>query len=344
MPQTSAGAAKRTGEFELIRRLASVLGEGYATGAGRRALIGIGDDCAAIAPGPSAGLLTADAMVDGVHFRSGEIDWADLGWKSMVSNQSDMAAMGGVPEFALVTLGLPEDLSAPHVECLYRGIRAAAAEFGGEVVGGDVVRSQTMFVSVSLYGSAGNGADGEPILMRRDRARVGDRIAVTGPLGGSGGGLRALAEGRTSNDAALLKRAHFAPSARVDAGCRLAAGGVRCAIDVSDGLVADLTRICEASGVSAEIMAEQTPAPPELKREFPEDWLDLALAGGEDYELLVAAPAETIGRISAGGGDRLHLIGTVTGVHEAGQPFVNVIGPGGEPLEVGRMGWDHFDG
>ena len=129
----------------------------------------------------SVGLLTSDAMVDGVHFRSGQIDWSDLGWKAVVSNQSDIAAMGGTPEHALVTLGVTGDVSTAQIEAVYRGMAAATNEFGGEIVGGDTVRSPVFFLSVALAGSAGVRVTGEPALLRRDAARVGDLVAVTGP-------------------------------------------------------------------------------------------------------------------------------------------------------------------
>ncbi len=344
MPQSSAGAAATIGEFDLIRRLTDVLGVDHASDRERRALVGIGDDCAVFPGDSAAGLLTADAMVDGVHFRRGEIDWYDLGWKALVSNQSDVAAMGGVPEFALVTLGLPEGFSPVQVESMYRGIRAAAEEFGGEVVGGDVVRSPALFISVSLYGRAAQSSSGEALLLRRDRARAGDRVAVTGPLGGSAGGLRALAEGRTSEDAERLKRAHFSPRAKVDAGRVLAANGVECAIDVSDGLLSDLSRICESSGAAAEIEAGLVPFPAALEREFPTEWLDLALTGGEDYELIVVAPEETFGRMGGNVGGELHVIGDITGPSAIGEPLVAVVDLDGSRFYADRAGWDHFRG
>ena len=181
-------APEKTGEFDLIRRLNNLLTAESNADPKQGPFIGIGDDCAVVLRGGVAELLTADAMVDGVHFKSGQIDWFDLGWKAMVSNQSDIAAMGGTPEHALVTIGVTEGLSASDIEAVYRGMAAAMKEFGGAVVGGDTVRSGVLFISVTLVGSAGVGETGEPALLRRDRAKVGDIIAVTGPVGGSAGG------------------------------------------------------------------------------------------------------------------------------------------------------------
>ena len=338
----STDAPGKTGEFDLIRRLHSLLKAESPADSKDGLFIGIGDDCAVVLRGATAELLTADAMVDGVHFRSGQIDWFDLGWKAMVSNQSDIAAMGGIPGHALVTLGVTEDLSVSDIESVYRGMAAAMNEFGGEIVGGDTVRSSVFFISVALIGTAGVNCTGEPALLRRDRARVGDIIAVTGPVGGSAGGLRALAKNRHSPDAKNLKTTHFRPRARVDLGKALVDSGFECGIDVSDGLMADLARICESSGVGAEIEAHKVPVPDELKREYPEDWLDLALGGGEDYELIVTAPAEAFQRLDKVLVGNLHVIGKISERPPATQHPISAIGVDGSAIAVAHYGWDHF--
>ena len=335
-------APAKTGEFDLIRRLYNLLTAESNADPKQGPFIGIGDDCAVVLRGASAELLTADAMVDGVHFRAGQIDWFDLGWKAMVSNQSDIAAMGGTPEHALVTIGVTEGLSASDIEAVYRGMSAAMNEFGGKVVGGDTVRSGVLFISVALVGSAGVSETGEPALLRRDRARVGDIIAVTGPVGGSAGGLRALAENRHSPDAEFLKTTHFRPRARVDVGRPLVDVGFECGIDVSDGLMADISRICESSGVGAEIEAHRVPVPDELKREYPDDWLDLALGGGEDYELIVVAPEHVFLRLDESGACKLHVIGRISDRPPALQPAVRARGVDGTAIPVAHLGWDHF--
>ena len=184
MLDTSTGAPGRTGEFDLIARLQSLLSEARQNAPGQGPLIGIGDDCAVVLRGGSVGLLTSDAMVDGVHFRSGQIDWYDLGWKAIVSNQSDIAAMGGAPEHALVTLGVTAEVSTSQVEAVYRGMAAATNEFGGQIVGGDTVSSAVFFISVALFGSAGVRESGEPALLRRDAAIAGDLVAVDRPCRG----------------------------------------------------------------------------------------------------------------------------------------------------------------
>ena len=337
-------APAKAGEFDLIRRLNHLLEAESTADPDRGPFIGIGDDCAVVLRGGTASLLTVDAMVDGVHFKAGQIDWFDLGWKAMVSNQSDIAAMGGTPDHALVTIGVMEDLSASEIESVYKGMAAAMNEFGGEVVGGDTVRSAVFFISVALVGSAGLGETGEPLLLRRDRARVGDIVAVTGPVGGSAGGLRALSEDRNSRDAEYLKNMQFRPRARVDTGRALVDNGFECGIDVSDGLLSDLTHICESSGVGAEVEIDKVPVPDQLKREYPEDWLDLALGGGEDYELVVVAPRQVFQRFDETGACELHEIGRITDQPPETQRPVSARAADGSAISVAKYGWDHFGG
>ncbi len=344
MLDTPTDTPGKKGEFDLIGRLHKLLSEESPTDPRHDPLIGIGDDCAVVRRDGNVGLLTSDAMVDGVHFKSGEIDWSDLGWKAIVSNQSDIAAMGGTPEHALITLGVPAGVSTSQIEAVYTGMAAAANEFGGEIVGGDTVRSAVLFISVALYGSAELGESGEPALLRRDRAKVGDLVAVTGPVGGSAGGLRALLEGRNSQDAEFLKTMHFRPSPRMEAGRALVSADFECGIDLSDGLMSDLTHICESSDVGAEIETQKVPAPDELKNEYPEDWLDLALSGGEDYELVAVAPQRVFERMDKSLASKLHVVGKITDRPPGpGRPVV-ARAADGTVFPVARYGWDHFGG
>ena len=344
MLDTPTDAPRRTGEFDLIARLQKLLSDERRIASSSGPLIGIGDDCAVVRLGGAVGLLTSDAMVDGVHFEAGQIDWCDLGWKAVVSNQSDIAAMGGTPEYGLVTLGITGDVSTSQIEAVYRGIAAATNEFGGEIVGGDTVRSAVFFISVALFGSAGVRDTGEPALLRRDAAKAGDLVAVTGPVGGSAGGLRALTEGRNSLDAEYLKKIHFRPRPRVQTGRALVDSGFECGIDVSDGLMSDLSHICESSGVGAEIETSKVPAQDELKREYPDDWLDLALGGGEDYELIVVGPRQVFQRLDESLARELQVIGNITDPPPESQRPVIAMAADGSAISVAKYGWDHFGG
>ena len=338
------------GEFGLIRLIqewtAPAAGPGNAA---YRIIAGNGDDAAAVSLAPplaadtgivAAGvteLYTTDTMVDGVHFTAATTPWRALGWKALASNISDIAAMGGVPGVALVTLGLPPDAPVAGVAELYAGMNDIGRQFGVVIVGGDVVRSPAAFVTVALTGTA----DGAPLL--RSAAAPGHQVAVAGPVGGSAGGLRLLLAGVDGgdDDAAELIRRHRMPCPQVMAGRILAGVGVPAAMDVSDGLADDLGKLCAASGVSATIYVDLAPVLPSLRARFPDDWRDLALYGGEDYVLLFTAPAGTmaaaLGRLPAGAA----VIGDITD-GEVGQ--VTVINKDGSVRARGGAGWDHFAG
>ena len=249
-------------------------------------------------PGPrlkGATVLTTDTLVEGVHFDLHWTGWADLGWKALAVNLSDVAAMGCDPTYAVVTLGLRGDLPVDGLASMYGGIAEAADRFGCAVVGGDITASPALFVSVAMLGSR----QGRGGLLTRAGAVPGHAVAVTGRLGSSAAGLRLLRGGTTGKGPLRrLTGAHLRPQPRLSEGRAMAEAEASAAIDVSDGLVADLAKLCAASGVGAEIDASSVPVDPDLASTFPDDWTELALVGGEDYELLFTAPAETVERIA----------------------------------------------
>ena len=341
---------QQLGEFGLIRRLEAVVAEGQAACPANKIAPGyllrlpIGDDTAAWDGPPGTRVLTTDTMVEGVHFDLRWIAWADLGWKLMAANLSDVAAMGCLPLYTVVTLGLRGDLPVDGLEEMYRGMLDACCPHGGTIVGGDVVRSPVTFVTVAMVGTApadvGGTIRSEGRLLTRAEATEGDQVAVTGSLGCAAGGLRMYIseldfDGET---VAHLGKAHDRPVPRVAEGVLLAKHGVRAAIDVSDGLVDDLRKLCEASGVGARVRADHVPVDATLKAAFPDDWLQLALTGGEDYELLFTAPAEVV----AGVKSLLEVPVSVIGEVVDGDTGVAVIDQDGTPVDVERGGWDHF--
>lgn len=374
--------ASSLGEFGLIERLARILGESAKDGDGVPGLVlDIGDDCAAVRRGSLTDVYTTDTMVDGVHFRTGEIPWRDLGWKSMAVNLSDVASMGARPVMSLVTLGLTGAESLLDLEELYRGIADITHEFGGTVAGGDIVRSPVLFISVAMTGEAAVTAGGaafnrarlmagsmtgstagagyptaasqlkfdggarqssdEAALLRRDAMSVGDLIAVTGTIGDSGGGVRVLADGLSDAAADLLKRSHFRPVPRMAAGIALVTHGVLSAMDVSDGIADDLGKMCKASGVAAKVRMPAVPVSDELKACFPDDFTAIALAGGEDYELLFSAPEPVMAAVVPSLGVPVSVIGEVI----EGEPgSVTVVDERGRPIEMAGGGWDHLNG
>ncbi len=321
-------------EFALIERLRAALPKHAANGL----VVGIGDDAAAWRS-PAYTLATTDTMVAGVHFLPGRVSWRDAGWKALAANISDIAAMGGTPAFALVTLCLPPDTPVEAVDELYAGLIECAGVYGVTIAGGDIVTAPVFGITIALTGEAAVAADGSPLLLRREAARAGDAIAVTGPLGGSAGGLRALLDDAPlTPDIAWLIERHMRPRPRVDAGQAAIAAGVRCGIDISDGLVQDLGHVCAASGVDAELWLPSVPAPPELSACFPDDAINMATGGGEDYELLLVAPEAALAHASDLLGTPLTRIGRV--LEGAGR--VRALDAGGGEMQIELAGWDHL--
>ncbi|HVC25020.1 MAG TPA: thiamine-phosphate kinase [Acidimicrobiales bacterium] len=238
----------------------------------------IGDDAAVLdAPAGRRLLLATDCLVDGVHVDLQLSSLADLGWKALAVNVSDVAAMGGTPLAAVVALA---GARGPQIEPLYEGLREAATHYGCPIVGGDLCEGPTLVLALAVIGTV----DGAPVL--RSGARPGDSVFVTGRLGRSAAGLRTLRS--RAPDPHGLAIAHRRPSARLLEGQAAARGGANAMIDCSDGLAIDLDRLASASGVGVDL--EEVPVAQGAT-------LEEALGGGEDYELVFAAA--DAGRIAA---------------------------------------------
>ena len=334
-------ADRGIGEFRLIDRLAA-FGVADNLQNAESVLIGIGDDAAVVSTPAGEQLLTTDAIVDGVHFRSADERWFDIGWKCAVSNLSDIAAMGGVPDHALVTLGVPKGAQAETFADFYSGMNEAFARFGGRVVGGDIVSSPTMFINLALTGHASLITDGAPVFLRRDSARAGDVVCVTGALGGSAGGLEVLLAGDSNPSGQVLVDRHFHPTPRLETGKLLVEAGVRCAMDISDGLIGDLEKLARSSSVGITVTMADIPMPTELIFMFGSSAIDLALGGGEDYELVFTVPEAIHETLAPTLGPGVRAIGRVT---EDNVPDgeVKVVDANGAIYEPVRKGWDHLD-
>lgn len=278
------------GEFGLIRGISNLIRA--SKGNKSAILLGPGDDAALFRarPGHTA-TITTDTLIEGVHFRH---DWSkaeSIGIKAMAVNASDIASMGGRPRVAVISLGLKGNETDRWVYEFYRGALKVAEQHNFAVAGGDIVSSpKATVVSVTIYGEI---SPRKPALLR-DKARPGDVIALTGTIGLSAAGARILADDSLKLEGSpRMLDAHRRPEPRVLQGLLLRYAGVRCAMDLSDGLLGDLPKICDASEVHALLFEDRLPIPHAVRWGF-SDWFDLALRGGEDFELIFTCPPENL--------------------------------------------------
>lgn len=307
-------------EFELIESIAARLGARPG-----EVEVPLGDDCAVVRLGGIRWALASDMLVFGHHFKG----WAapeDVGYKAVAVNVSDVAAMGGVPRFILVSGGAPD--SGVALGCM-EGMLAACEKFGVYPLGGDTTASDALTVDVAVVGELPD----PPVL--RSGARPGDLLAVTGELGASAAGFLALEGGKREPE--RLVRRHLRPEPRVEAGRLASRLGVHAMIDLSDGLASDVRHVCRRSGVGCRVELERLPVSGdvrELAESFGRDPEVLAATGGEDYELLIAAPERVLEELSSASEVPVSVVGEVV---EEGVSFIR----GGEAVE-GLSGWDHF--
>ena len=328
------------GEFGLIDRLAEMVAgsRDNKLAPWQQLVVGIGDDTAAWHGDTSIQLATTDTLTQDVHFTLSTTSWQELGWKALAVNLSDIAAMGGMPRYALVSLSLPGHTEAEDVAALYRGMIELAQRFEVAIVGGNVSSAPLVSITITVIGSAGNG--GKRILTR-STARPGDKVAVTGTLGTAAAGLEMLTNQLqfSREDTALLRDAFLSPLPRIAEGHLLVGRGVETAIDISDGLVADLGHVCKASRVCARVEVDRLPVHPAVKDNFGDKAVGLALSGGEDYELLFTASAEVIDGIKKVASCPVTVIGEIT-ADTAGE--VNIVDITGNSFNLPETGWDHF--
>ncbi|MGE3856049.1 MAG: thiamine-phosphate kinase [Dehalococcoidia bacterium] len=322
------------GEFRLIDRIVAHLGEAAA----RDIVVPPGDDAAAWTTSDGLAVATIDALVEGNHFRRDTMSFEDVGWRAVAANVSDLAAMGAEPQYLLVATLLGPDVTVDDIDALARGIGAACLDMGVRVAGGDIVRSSTTGLSIAAYGRVTAHPGESPALLRRDAARPGDRIAVSGAIGAAAAGLALIEEGRGDDPrAAGLVRAHRRPVGRVALGRAAAARGVRCGIDCSDGLLQDLGHIAQRSGVGIEVALAQVPVHPAAAELLgAQAALDLALGGGEDFELLLAGERDALMALDTPTLP-VTLIGRVVAEHPG---EVVAWAEDGTRYEPPRRGWD----
>lgn len=327
---------RELGETGLINRLRKMVDNSYLNGPtfpGFEMGLGIGDDAAVWELGPAKLVTTTDTMVEGVHFNSSDVPWADVGWKAMVVNLSDVAAMGATPLGALITLGIPSEALISDVDKLYSGILEACHTFGTLILGGDIVQSGNWFITIALNGAC------QGLPLTRNTAQIGDLIGVTGLLGGSSAGLRLLLEKSSPHSEAnrRLIRVHSRPQPRLVEGLHLNNSGIRCAMDVSDGLIADLRKLCMESRVSAVIRLEDVPVNLDALELFEETARELAFSGGEDYELIFTGDSGLVKQMVEDLSG--YIIGEITN-EETGK--VSVLDKEGRQMDFSSSGWEHL--
>lgn len=328
------------GEFGLIARLARALPSPTSD-----VVVGIGDDVAVLGADGRYLLATCDIQVEGVHFLRDKTTPHQLGRKVVAINVSDIAAMGGAPKYALISLVLPKETEVAFVDELYAGMQAECARWGINIVGGNMAHSPNgIMVDFFLLGETT-----PQHLLRRAGARVGDAVLVTGTLGDSAAGLALLMHPETpcaeAHRTAVLQR-HLTPTPRLHEGQLAARSALAtAAIDVSDGLASDIGHICEMSNVGVQLWAEAIPisaATRAVAEALAADPLQWALFGGEDYELILTAPADKATilaqRIAQETSTPVSIIGEIVPA-EQGSLLVHADGST-KPLRP--SGWDHF--
>jgi thiamine-monophosphate kinase len=305
---------------------------------------GIGDDCAVyqLSPGRVL-LLTTDMLVEDVHFLRSSLSPFQLGRKAIAVNLSDIAAMGGIPLVALISLAIPPDRTVEEIHELYRGMREMCGPYAVSIVGGDTVASQgNLIINVCLIGEVD-----EREVLYRSGARPGDGIYLTGVVGDSAAGLAILkGEIKASESlAAHFLKAHNEPAPLIQTGRIIAASRLASAmIDLSDGLAADLRHISEQSGVGALLFENKIPLSRELKGlagYADRTPLDFALSGGEDYVLLVTVPAENTREFEqACQQDRKSSLFQVGEIQK--EKGIRIRHEDGMVEELAHKGFDHF--
>ena len=330
-------------EDQLIRRIAravpAIIGtEGYQAGVP----IGIGDDSMVFrGAGWRDWVVTVDAFVEGVHFWADKHPAESVGYKALARATSDLAAMGATPRYFLLALGLPTSRAGRWLDRMLVGMKRAARTLGLKLVGGDTTRTAIISMNLTVIGEVAHGQ-----ALARTGARAGDAIFVSGPLGRAQLGLELIRRGaKADGQLRTVLAAHLYPRIRIELGAWLAAHGVAsAAIDISDGLSSDLARLCAASRVGARIYEEKIPCPQVsagLMRRVgcnQLDLLEMALHGGDDYELLFTVPKRELKALKAAPGFRnLRAIGEIHG-----GKGVSLMDAKGRARRLQASGWDPF--
>ena len=323
------------GEFGLIDRIRKWMA------ASDSALIqGIGDDVAVIEIGGKALLVTTDILIEDIHFERSWMDPYRLGKKALTVNLSDIAAMGGTPKYFLISMGLPKNLPLSFISSLYRGLKEGARRFRVNLIGGDTSLSQKIVINICLLGE-GKKQD----LVFRKGAKAGNDLFVSGTLGDAALGLKILQEeGGMQGPRGLIEK-HLSPCPRIQLGQTIAQRHWATAmIDVSDGLLIDTSHLIEESGVGVRIWEDRIPLSRLYRKwihSYSKDPYQIALCGGEDYELLFTAPPEMRRKILS---ISLPLKTPITHIGKIlpKKAGVHIVRHHGKEYSPSRLGFEHF--
>ena len=332
---------KNINEKKIIQNIIDKTGDlsKYKMPKGLEIIKGIGDDAAYWKSGDFGYCITSDTLVENVHFKLMYFSADKLGEKAVAVNLSDIAAMGANPMGMLINLGVTNNITEKWINDFYEGITKLALKYNCPVIGGDIVKSEILNITVTCIGNKKSNIKNKNIFLNRESLNPGDLVYVSGYLGNSKAGLQILNLLKTDlNDNEIyLKNSHLNPVPRIELGIDLNEIGITSCIDISDGLLLDSSRLSEASKVNIDINASVLPISQQLKDVFPQEYKNFALSGGEDYELLFTSPPnnkENIKKIAEKNELNLSIIGEV----KNGNGEIMVDGSLTAP-----KGWDHFD-
>ncbi len=325
----------KIGEFGLIEKLRRKIKKRSP-----RIKLGVGDDCAVVAAPDHDLLITADTLIEDVHFDLHYISPEMLGKKSIAVNLSDIAAMGGSPLYILISLGMPISTRVEFIDELYSGFENTAKKYNCSIIGGDVSKSiNGLIISITIIGEVKKN-----VFIQRAGARIKDKIFVTGNSGDSAAGLEILKKSNHIKKNKMIEK-HLCPKPRLKEGQILAEKiGVSSMIDLSDGLASDLKRICEESKCGARIYINKIPFSPglrKLKKSINKNILDYALFGGEDYELLFTIKENKVAQLQK----RWHRMTIpITNIGEILDKKCGIIlvSPDGKEEPLPQKGYNHF--
>ncbi|MGE0227991.1 MAG: thiamine-phosphate kinase [Dehalococcoidia bacterium] len=319
-------------EFSLIDRIIARLGDAAANDI----LVPPGDDAAAWAPANAGVIATTDVLTEGIDWRPDTMSFEDVGWRAVAVNVSDIAAMGATPEVVLVAAVLGDSLTPEDLDRAVDGIAAACRAHNVHVAGGDISRGDCTSFTVTALGSSRIDRAGRALVLRRDTAKVGEIVAVSGNPGAARAGLAVIDAQRAHEPAAEpLLAALRRPVARVDIGLAAVLRGLQCGIDISDGLVQDLGHIAKRSNVGIEVELERLPLHIHAMAMLGIDAArNYAVSGGDDYELALIGRADIIESL----GMPLTVIGKVVADHPGSAVVLRADGRTYEP----PPGWDQI--